>query len=336
MRVPGLRLRAFAARCCDQRTMARLVDPILADLQAEYHEAATEGSVWGCRVAWFRAVLALVRVATVHGLDALGWALVGRPYLERRRVGQALLVVCVSMVVLVPTLCASWLVEWGHAGTVKYDALKWGALALLVPAAIPLALPASLTFGLAVGLGQVHTRLRVWVMALSIAASGASWHIVDSVAPASNQAFREAVVAVRGGPEPFRGLHELTLREIRLLRAGATYLPRTMRVSVRELKFEYHTRWAVVCAPVVLSAFVLSVAGGRRRIDAGIAIAVVAGYLAGLRWIAWLIESPVAAAWAPNAVLMIVTFGVIAVRRRRERANERSQDRLVRPRALGL
>ena len=39
MRPPGTRLRALAARLCAAITMERLVDPAIADLQAEYEEA---------------------------------------------------------------------------------------------------------------------------------------------------------------------------------------------------------------------------------------------------------------------------------------------------------
>ena len=37
---PGDRLRRFAAIVCGPETMARLVDPIVADLQAEYESVA--------------------------------------------------------------------------------------------------------------------------------------------------------------------------------------------------------------------------------------------------------------------------------------------------------
>ena len=33
---PGIRLRALSARVCSERLMQRLVDPAIADLQAEY------------------------------------------------------------------------------------------------------------------------------------------------------------------------------------------------------------------------------------------------------------------------------------------------------------
>ena len=40
------RLRALAARILDLRTMERVIDPLLADLHAEYEEANWRGYVW--------------------------------------------------------------------------------------------------------------------------------------------------------------------------------------------------------------------------------------------------------------------------------------------------
>jgi hypothetical protein len=46
MRPPGTRLRALAARLFAASTMERLVDPAIADLQAEYEEALRRGPKW--------------------------------------------------------------------------------------------------------------------------------------------------------------------------------------------------------------------------------------------------------------------------------------------------
>ena len=46
MTPPGTRLRALAARLCAAITMERLVDPAIADLQAEYEEASRTGPGW--------------------------------------------------------------------------------------------------------------------------------------------------------------------------------------------------------------------------------------------------------------------------------------------------
>ena len=39
MSLPGTRLRTLAARVCSKKTMERLIDPVVGDLQAEYASA---------------------------------------------------------------------------------------------------------------------------------------------------------------------------------------------------------------------------------------------------------------------------------------------------------
>ena len=46
MRGSLARLRALAARILDLRTMERVIDPLLADLQMEYADANRRGCVW--------------------------------------------------------------------------------------------------------------------------------------------------------------------------------------------------------------------------------------------------------------------------------------------------
>src|SRR5687768_9792238 len=73
MRRPGTRLRTIVARLCGARTMARLVDPTLADLQAEYEDAVGRGRKWEGRWVLMLGHLALVRVLTMHGgMRAMG------------------------------------------------------------------------------------------------------------------------------------------------------------------------------------------------------------------------------------------------------------------------
>ena len=43
---------ALAARVCSAKTLERLIDPVVADLQTEYVEAIRQGRVWRSR--WVR------------------------------------------------------------------------------------------------------------------------------------------------------------------------------------------------------------------------------------------------------------------------------------------
>ncbi len=67
MRPPGTRLRALAARLFAASMMERLVDPAIADLQAEYEEALRSGPNWRSRWIWFVGHLAFFRMLVVHG-----------------------------------------------------------------------------------------------------------------------------------------------------------------------------------------------------------------------------------------------------------------------------
>jgi hypothetical protein len=64
MNKPGDGLRAFAARWCRPDTMARVIDPLIADLQLEHEEAAHAGRRWKARlvrtVAWFAFIKVVV------------------------------------------------------------------------------------------------------------------------------------------------------------------------------------------------------------------------------------------------------------------------------------
>ena len=65
MTPPGTRLRALAARLCAAITMERLVDPAIADLQAEYEEAARTGPGWRRGRVWMRGHIAFFTMIVV-------------------------------------------------------------------------------------------------------------------------------------------------------------------------------------------------------------------------------------------------------------------------------
>ncbi len=70
MTPPGTRLRVLAARLCAPITMERLVDPAIADLQAEYEEASRTGPGWRRRWIWMRGHIAFFTMIVVHGRAA--------------------------------------------------------------------------------------------------------------------------------------------------------------------------------------------------------------------------------------------------------------------------
>jgi len=67
MTPPGTRLRALAARLLDARTVEYLVDPAIADVQAEYEEASRRGLAWRKRWICLRGYLSFLAMLLAHG-----------------------------------------------------------------------------------------------------------------------------------------------------------------------------------------------------------------------------------------------------------------------------
>jgi hypothetical protein len=70
MTLPGRRLRTVAARLLSPTTMERVIDPVIADMQSEYAEAASVERSWKRRSAQWKGYLAfwatLVAYACEH------------------------------------------------------------------------------------------------------------------------------------------------------------------------------------------------------------------------------------------------------------------------------
>jgi putative ABC transport system permease protein len=67
MKPPGTRLRALAARLLAASTMDYLVDPAIADMQAEYEDASRAGLTWRKRWICIRGHLAFFTMIVAHG-----------------------------------------------------------------------------------------------------------------------------------------------------------------------------------------------------------------------------------------------------------------------------
>ena len=66
MTPPGTRLRALAARLLPASTMDHLVDPAIADMQAEYEEASRRGLAWRKRWICIRDYFAFFKMIVAH------------------------------------------------------------------------------------------------------------------------------------------------------------------------------------------------------------------------------------------------------------------------------
>jgi lipopolysaccharide export LptBFGC system permease protein LptF len=312
--------------------MARYIEPVLADLQAEYEEAVRRGRTWQSRWIWIRGHAAFLAAIVGHGCGH-AVRILQNPSADDR---SALLRTCAwgaaTMIAATVLLAAAPLQSFGEAG--RRDAAQ--LVIYLVPQALPLSIPFGLTLGVIWGMGRsgVSLHSRVAVLLTAAALSAGSFGLLGWLVPSSNQAFRVAIFGrtiaqgerqLRPGQPP-KGANELTLGELRrFLDPAANPQAWPPPDDSRALALNYHRRWATACAPLVVSFFALVVIGsGRcsRRLLAIASVVAIVGYhvLGGVATLEWL--PPALAAWSPNAVF--VCAGIAGIRRRSPRSTPAS------------
>ena len=316
---PGLRLRAFAARFCSARTMERLIDPTIADLQREHADARRRGAVWTAR--WVRArgcmsiATLLAHAAAGNAFDAIShWSPGETAYLRRT-----------SIVFLVATIVTTMLLAYPQLQRYSDMHLDDALLTLyMIPSTLPLTTAWAAILAIAYGGRDLTRKLTSAVLAAAFVCSIAMFADLAWVVPDSNQAFREVVfnaVAWRGEPwfgQPLtRGANEMSMSE---LRRQVTLQPD----RARHLAFTYHARWAMSAAPMILAGFALLLVRSIKRRAATVMIACVlcVGYWVALRWSQAAMRGGypvVLAAWLPNLVVLdfsLLAVALVAVRRR--------------------
>lgn len=187
----------------------------------------------------------------------------------------------------------------------------------LIPQALPISIPVGLTFGILWGIDRASThRSRILILSLAALASVASFTTLAWVLPIANQTFR---LSMAGHPVP-KGVNELTLGELRRLLEPGTVEQRPFAApnDLRSLALNYHGRWALAGAPLVLAWFAVALTGRRRRSRA---VPLLAGCLAIWGYYVVMYSArrlglddtlpAFAAAWAPNVALLVVSVAVI-------------------------
>jgi hypothetical protein len=313
---PGTRLRSWASRVYSRRTMERLIDPVIADLQCEHDQASRSGRPWARRRMLFNGYLAFWKVLALHipivwtgrTIRAFGGS-------EQAAVARALGAAAVSIVALSALFTAPPL-----QGLPRHDA-HWVWLAvLLVPQSLPLCLPFSLLVGVLWGFRgrTVTNRMRDAILVIGLAGSLASFGTFKWLIPAADHAFRVTLAS----------RHVVTHLEERTpasLRARALVMSRHGRLKpAGDLFLSYHARWAVVGAALTFALFGLGVTALR----AGGGATAGIGTLACLVYITYGIElsvvppalfsnEPVALvlAWLPNLWLILTSILFLSIRR---------------------
>ncbi len=299
MRAPGYWLRAIATRFCRPQTVERLVDPIVADLRAEYD--ALGDDAWRRRRMLVAAYAGFWKAMILHAASSV----VQQPP-ERARLRRAIGLSVLMLALLTTALTLPSLLDgYPRGGDWVYRSML---VVLLIPQALPLSIPAAMCIGIfyVMRASQATRRDLNGVIAIALVASAVVWAVIEWGLPGANQAFRELVHAQLTG----RRVHlEPGLSELGFTALGQ----RTDAAAVRH----YHLLLALSFAPIPLGVFALSVAPRIRGAlpAAALAVTVPFFYYSALGVSDWYLTHGVAiailAAWAPNALFLTAALGLM-------------------------
>ena len=332
---PGDRLRAMAARWCSERTMERLIDPVVADLQAEYGHAVRQGRVWRSRRVRIGGYVACAKAIAVYGGERLMRTTYDSTADDRRALGRTIgwsvmAMVAVTLLMVVPFLprIPTLLSRLHEIGGLPGKEIGNALLVSLISQALPIAVPVGLTVGIFCGLGgrEVSRRLTPAILAVAVLCSLASFALLAWIVPAATQAYRVAIFG--SSHHPIDWMNELTLGGLRGqidLSMHGQMLP--VGVNPGVLAFSYYLRWSLSCASFALALFALSVVTRRRfgrwRLGGSACGAFLCYYLLlwGARDLGIHGTVPAfAAAWFPNVVFVLVSIAMMTIGSRRSHA----------------
>jgi lipopolysaccharide export LptBFGC system permease protein LptF len=295
--------------------MERLVDPTVSDLQTEYEDAVARGRKWESARIWIVGHIALVHVIVLHG--GLMGTNTQRDRTSDDRQAVRRTVAASTAIAIAGTIFITVGPFVNLLSQSRSHVLEFALYA--IPQALPVSIPIALTFGILWGLGRTSTsrRTRAAVLALALGASAVSFTMVAWAIPISNNAFR---VAIAGRSLP-KGANELTLGELRSqIEAGRGMASAVSSFDVRRLALRYHQRWALASAPLLLALFAVACASRRwwhRIVPLFAGVLVIAAYYAVMLWTLDAGRggqiSPFAAAWAPNAALLLLSFVIMGL-----------------------
>lgn len=278
---PGDRLRAFAAALFDAQTMERVIDPALADLQAERRG-----------VAGYVAVVKVISVCAAGGsmntFDV--WS-----HDERRIAGRAVWIGVIALALF--TLLVAW-PPFRFGGLADHGD-SWHLALTLLPFAMGLSIPMALTFGIALGLGghDVSRKLFTAVAAAAVVCSVAALVNAGWLAPLANPTLPASGAVRLTSPAQQRMLE--TANAVRWSMACASIPLAAFMLSV--VGWPLMRRWfAGISALVAVVGYYGASNFGRSMVLAGDVPAVVG-------------------AWMPNVVFVALATWLFAISARRRR-----------------
>ena len=242
------RLRRVLARVCSAETMARVVDPTLADIR------------WESGRPFWLGCLSLAKALLIHAIASTPGMLSHAWSDDERAIPKAAAFVtagalCAAVPLMAPPLINAISREWtfSFAVAVLLPSLVPQALALTLPAALLLAFP------VAFGRQQPSARLARRSIVMSMGVAVLTFAVIAWLVPAANQSFRVGVSRIVGESRDVRierGPMELTPAELRE-RIEVLQLTPGGRVVARGLEYVYQMRLALAVAPVPLGLLAL-------------------------------------------------------------------------------
>jgi lipopolysaccharide export LptBFGC system permease protein LptF len=284
--------------------MARLIDPVIADLQAEHAQALRDGRMWRSRWVRLAGYIAFAKVFVM-----CEWS----PVDDRRPLIRAVGFSLCAIAIVTTAFVGLPYRQLSRVAETQLDA--WRVVMFLVPQALALSIPIGLIVGMAIGLARqkVSVRLATAVATIGLVCSIGSVANIGWLTPNANQAFRTTLFRRISEAPLAKGETELTFAELdRLIERRRAFPVGSYEWdSANRLRTGYHTRWALACAALVLTLFAMSLVActhRRWKIAAGVVVAL-AGYYA-LLYVGRLFAlnhelAPPIAAWLPNVVLIL-------------------------------
>ena len=323
-------VRRLARRLCDPDTQARLIDPILSDIELESRESVAAGRPWLARWRRSSGYVALCKAAALHGGRVCVRGLADEGAGRTIAVTLAAFVVLTAALILPPV-----------AGGVRRPPPE--VVLYLIPQALPLSIPVAVAFGIGCGWSRgltARTMLRR-IALLGIAGTAAALATMEWLVPDANQGFREMMIRQVGADRVHvaRGINERSLSELAWLVRETS--PERWRghtdgavsaaldelsmgrspVTRQMLRLNLHLRLALSLATAALCLLAVAIATAiprrnlARAVFAGAAVLYVQAY-SGAAAAAPVLPAPIVG-WLPNAAAVSFSLLLLGVSSRR-------------------
>lgn len=304
MTAPGMALRRWAATWLPPATMARVVDPALADLQHEVRHARVAGR--HVRAIWLHGVGTLGVLCTLLILAAPWVSSIPQELStnDRRNVvgtlAWASVAGCAGL-----GLLAAW-PYWYISQSSQADGLR--LLLLLIPQAVPIAGAMFVIVAALAARSEIRApRVLACLGAMALVVTMVSLVVSGWVLPATNQAARE--LALNHGV--WRGLNELRIDELYALAAHGVRPPDLLAHAADGAVLGLHARLAFAVSPALFAMLAWRLVSRTIRSSTAAATSLLAllGYVRGMMLVGSSDVppvSPLVQAWLSTAAVVVL------------------------------